>query len=223
MPPRKKPINGKRQQRKVPVKPWQPDSKQMEWFRLWTEDGLNCAEIARRAKPVVTRTAVLLSVKKTEEWFRLENYDSTVRFKGRHTVTLEKIVMLALEGYKRTVGLHKVVTTKTTKGGEPDPDDYDSEPEGAETETTVKAEELAGTVAFLAEARAAMKEIRAIWGVDSPIKSAVEITNPNEVEGLPPQNSFNSRAEAYAAIAEIMKERAARLEAGIPENPVVVP
>lgn len=162
---------------------------------------MTCAEIGRQAKPPVTRMAVHLSVHKTEEYFRNNNYTKVSHIKGRHAVALEKIFRRAIEAYDRSVGTHSVTTVKTSTGDPTDDNDVPSE------DTTIRYEEMHGNMACLSEARAALADIRKIWGAEAPTKSSIEI-NSNEVDGLPQMNAYGSHAEALAAASKMLAERA---------------
>lgn len=197
MAPRKKPLTGRKKQNQSKHKPWQPDSKQLEWHRLWTEEFKTFAQIAAQSKPVVTREAIYKSVHKTEEWIRVQNYDSIMRFKGRQTTTLERIVGHALHQF--LVGKRKVLTVESGNTA--------GEHGGPWDKRSVRYEKL-DTAAFLAEARAAMSDIRKIWGAEAPVKSSVDVLNSNEIEGLPGMAGFASHEEFLRATAAAIENMA---------------
>lgn len=182
-------------------KPWEPDAKQMEWYRQWSEELMTLAEIGRQSKPPVNRSTVMESVHKTGDWLQVQSYDKIMRFRTKQTHTLERLASEAFQAWKRSIGKHDVTTTKSGSSA--------GENGGPYNETAVRSEELIGSAAFLAEARAALAEIRKIWGCDQVVKSSIEILNPNEVEGLPQMNAFASHAEALAAVSKVLAERAA--------------
>lgn len=205
---RKKPV--KKKTKNVIIKPWEPDAKQMEWYRLWTEDMESYAEIGRISKPPVCRQTIMVSVHKTEEWIRLQSYDKVLRFRGRQTAALEKIITDCLRAFKRSIGRHVITTTKTSVPEAEHWDDGTQKEVDPTSETTVKVEELNGTPAFISEARGAMADIRKIWGIDTPTKSSLELkNNANEVDGIPNPQDYETREEFLLATAQAIEEMAA--------------
>ncbi len=54
---------------------------------------------------------------------------------------------------------------------------------------------------YSTETRAALAEIRKIWGADAPAKSEIELTHSEEIPGLPQMGGSGSRANALKEAA----------------------
>lgn len=54
---------------------------------------------------------------------------------------------------------------------------------------------------YSVETRAALAEIRKIWGADAPAKSEIELTHSEEIPGLPQMGGSGSRANALKEAA----------------------
>lgn len=179
--------------------PYSPNELHLKWYHQWAVEHTRISEIA--AEFNISRQGVHDAVHKVSEWIRLETFDAIIEFRHRQTETLEQMVHDALKAWRDSIGPHEVTTTKegSTAGENGGP--YD--------ETSVKSEELNGTAAYLGEARAAMADIRKIWGVDKPQK--LEITGNGRGEGLE-RVAGMSRHEAIRRRATMLLERANKME-----------
>lgn len=122
--------------------------------RIARELGLDDSAVCRILKRVSAR--VLAELK-----------DSVERVKAEQTETLQHVIDEALQAWERSKGTRKTVTRQTVSGGENDED---------RQRTTQHASERTGDVAYLSEARAAMADLRKVWGVDAA--SRHEVSGP---------------------------------------------
>ena len=176
----------------------------MTWFRLWSEDGRNFAQIAEATKPTVTRQSVRDAVLKTAEWIRLQEYDTVLLIRTRHTKALEKIVCIGFEKFFET----QIKRTITEDGG--GPPDEDGE---VGTKYSRKTEESTEDVGYLRLAMDAQRDIRKIWGSEAPTKSEVEQRHAEEIPELPMMNGYPSRAAYLRDVAKAINgiaDRAAK-------------
>lgn len=134
------------------VGPWEPDEQQLAIYAEAIR-GTPYTKIGERHG--CTRSNVCKLVKKINEWLWPQRMEQVREIKAEHTESLMVIfreAMAAWERSKRPEG-----TIRVKHGGQ----------HGKERSRTLKGQ--AGNPAFLQEARAALAEIRRIWGADAPI------------------------------------------------------
>ena len=82
------------------------------------------------------------------------------RIKAQQTAQLEQIVSESMDAWERSKKPQRTLTTVTRTGAE-----------GQTSEqTTQQAVEQVGDVAYLDQARAALADLRKVWGIDAPQK-----------------------------------------------------
>lgn len=181
------------------IKPYEPTAEQLRMYNMWSVQLMTYRGISEAVKKNVS--SVFTAVKRVDEYYKDLYRDTQEGFRTKHTRALEEIAAKAMKAFDESVGVHEVKTVKDSPGGEDKP---------GGVETTVRTEKMVGSQAFLAEARAAMAEIRKIWGVDAPAKSEIELTHAEEIPGLPRMGGSGSRSKAMAEAAAALLEAAKR-------------
>lgn len=176
----------------------EPSEIQLAWYHEWTVKHRSLTDIANDAG--VTRSAVHQGVHRAKEWIKLEVFNDILDFRHRHTETLEKIVSEALLAWERSkeIGVTEEFESITVDG-----ETEDDLPRDA-TKTKRKEVHQCGSASFLDEARSALNDIRGIWGVDAPKKTAITFDDEMEllpVEGLTPEEAI--RQEAHRMLESI--------------------
>jgi DNA-binding MarR family transcriptional regulator len=124
------------------------------------------AEIARLLKIQPKRVSAMLA--KLEKRVLGELARQVTDVKVRHTAQLERVFREAFRAWRRSKKDSETMRTRTkTVPGE-------AEDEVKETITEHTSKNQSGTPSLLAEARAAMAEIRKLWGIDSKSSAPCE-------------------------------------------------
>lgn len=183
-----------------------PNPKHLGWYEQWMCEHKSFRRIGDESTPPCSSAAVYKGVKKVKEWLRLELFDRIVEYRERQTECLEQIIYNALKAWEASIGVHTVVTEKTTANGK---------------ETTTRTETLCGDPRYLAEARTAMADIREIWGVNKPLKLEVvgdEGSGLDRVCGMSRANAIRRRGELLLARANAIEAKTPVAAEGEPEN-----
>jgi predicted XRE-type DNA-binding protein len=125
------------------------------------EQGRTQAQIAEELG--VTQPAVSRMLRRFEKKLVKELAEEALVVKVRQTRQLEYIAAQAMLGWERSKQPKKTVGRRSKAGGEGQADEV----------TTQQVSEQCGDVRFLTEVRAALADIRKIWGVDAPQKHEV--------------------------------------------------
>jgi hypothetical protein len=149
----------------------EPNEVHLAWYREWTVFHQSIADIARNAG--VGRSTAHEAIHKVKEWMKLRLFDNVVDFRHRQTLTLEMIAKEAIQAWLKSK--EKSVTLTTETGNSP------GEHGGPWDKESVREQDQFGGAQYLSEARAAMAEIRDIWGVNMPKKLAIELS---EYDGM---------------------------------------
>lgn len=176
----------------------EPSEIQLAWYHEWTVRHRTLTDIAREAG--VSRPAVHQGIQKAKEWIRLHVFDDILDYRYRHTETLETIASEALKAWERSkeIGVTEEFESVTVDG-----ETEDDLPRDA-TKTKRKEVHQCGSASYLDEARSALNDIRSIWGVDAPKKTAITFDDEMEllpVEGLSPEEAI--RQEAHRMLESI--------------------
>jgi predicted transcriptional regulator len=132
--------------------------------RAWTLRGQGWTH-ERIAKEIeISRTAVTMMLQRLEKESRDRVPDLIAEQKTYQIRTLEYIVSEALQSWERSKS-PKTKTEKTTSKGRGRI--------GSASETVVQTEEQFGDSRALAEARAALADIRQILGLNAPVKAEI--------------------------------------------------
>ena len=124
-----------------------------EAWRLRTVERLTEPEIAGRLG--VSQSTVSRMLRRVEKRLAREFAEQAERVKARQAALLDHVVSEALAGWERSTD--DAVTERSVSDGE-------------KTTTTTERRGQAGAPSFLAECRAALADIRAIYGLDAPKK-----------------------------------------------------
>ena len=135
------------------AEPWEPSPTQLEIYADVSR-GLAQRDVAKIHG--VKQPAVSKICKRIEEWLVPQMMESIREIKARHTAHLMHVFQEAMAAWERS----KLPAFSTTR--------KESEENGDERTRTKKGQ--TGNSTYLSEARAALKEIRQIWGADAPIE-----------------------------------------------------
>lgn len=144
---------------------WEPDPKQLEMFYAICQ-GKTYREVAAE-HGVKSHTNIIEIVRRVKNWLIPQWADDIRGIKAQQTQSLLHIFGEAMKAWEKskeqavTVRRKGVSLESDTKAG------AISLPAVETTETTVWQ---CGDPRFLSEARAALREIREIWGANAPIK-----------------------------------------------------
>lgn len=180
---------------------WEPNETHLNWYYHWTYKFMSYGEIARDAS--VHHGTVCKAVHKVREWFRLTQIDEIVEIQNRHMGTLERVAREALTAWERSKEESVTDTTET-------------DPEGKVT-TKRQVRYQCGDSAYLAEARAALGDIRKLFGVDKPLQIAVSHGGGDELErvsGMPRAEALRRHAEKMIALAATEEAASQQAEQG---------
>lgn len=135
---------------------WRPDNRMLEIYR-YVLSGRSQKRAARRFE--ITQGYVSKICSRVDDWLARTYMGQIRQIKANHTQRLEYIYNQAMSAWRRSQR-DEVTETETDKN-------YGMHP-GSETKKTRRAQ--AGAAAFLSEARAAINEIRNIWGANAPLQ-----------------------------------------------------
>jgi hypothetical protein len=165
---------------------WEPTP---EHLAIYAEHcaGRSQRRIARKFE--CSQYRIFETVQKVDRWFS-DQYSGRIReIKANHTQRLEYIFREAMAAWRRSQ--EDTVSESDTVGGK----------DGGKTVTTRKGQ--VGAAAFLSEARAAIKEIREIWGANAPLQ--IEASGEVRVAGRPVSECRSELLERAQRIAEAMR------------------
>ncbi len=131
----------------------------------------------------ISWSTVELIRQRVNDYFFRENIESIKRLKAEHTERLTHVVAEAMTAWEASKN-PAVRTCDSDKAG------------NSTTKTTTS-----GNSSFLAEARAALGEIRKIWGADAPLK--IETTDVPRAAGKPAEEY---RQELVKHVQGLMKQ-----------------
>jgi hypothetical protein len=165
---------------------WEPSERDLEMY-VYVQSGKTMSRAAERWGCSVANISI--KCKKIDRWY-FEQYVSRVReIKANHTQRLELIYRRAMDAF---VDSQKDEVTQAEIDK-----DFGLHP-GTETRTIRKGQ--SGNPAFLAEARAAIKEIREIWGANAPLQ--IEHMGEVRVAGRPIAEARSELLEKMQRITE---------------------
>lgn len=170
-------------------KAWEPTPRQLEMYHAVCQ-GQTYREVAQKYK--VTFQNVHYAVQRISSWLAPQLVDSIRQIKAEHTTSLMHIFRQSMEAWERSK--LDAVTIKEIAVSS------DKNSEGVEVERTTKGQ--AGDSKFLSEARAALYQVREIWGANSPIR--VEHSDAERVAG-------RSLDEVRAEVAKKLEQLGQRL------------
>ena len=180
-------------------KPWEPSVQDLEIYALVIEGTLTQGQIGE--KYGVSQPAVSMCCRRIDRWLIPQYMDHIREEKARQTEHLWHIFREAMGGWRESKKSAKTVTTVREPVVTEDEDGTSRVWKVISSRTTTVGQ--AGDPAHLAQARAALLDIRKIWGVDAPLE--VRHSGEIRVGGL-------SREEA-------IKARIAQLEEMLQANP----
>lgn len=138
------------------AKPWEPTAQQLEVYHRFIagESQSDLSPVYRVAQQTISHW-----VRQINAWL-VPQFINTVReIRCQHTEHLTHLFQEAMKAWERS---KQDAVTKTEESGTGGEDGGSWSKEG----TTTRGQ--AGNPSFLAEARAALREIREMWGADSP-------------------------------------------------------
>ncbi len=176
----------------------EPSDIHLAWYRAWSCEYRSISDIARDAG--VGRSACHEAVHRVKEWMKLYTFENILDFRHRQTETLQVVIREALEAWKKSkeIGVTEEFESVTVDGDDPDGFPRDA------IKTKRKEVHQCGGAGYLAEARAAMADIRDIWGVDMPKKLAIEMSEYDDLidpTGLDHSQAVIDQAKAIVAAA----------------------
>lgn len=139
------------------AKPWEPTAQQLEVYNRFIA-GESQVELAAACK--LSQQTVSHWVQQINTWLVPQFINSVREIRCQHTEHLTYIFREAMKGWERSK--EDAVTTVSESGSGSGEDGGSWNKEGTTTRGQV------GNPSFLAEARAALREIREMWGADSP-------------------------------------------------------
>jgi hypothetical protein len=159
--------------------PWEPTPRDLQIYARLCE-GQTTREVAKEFD--LTHGRIVQLGQQIDRWLAPQLMDSIREIKARHTEHLMHIFRQAMAAWERSK-LDSVATTEKSINHGEHP--------GTETAMTTKTQ--AGHPAFLAEARAALSDIRKIWGADAPVD--VRMEGELRVAGMPLDDARRLYAE----------------------------
>ena len=163
-------------------KPWEPSLRDLEIYAGLAE-GRTTRDVAEQYG--IDHSRVVRIGQKIDKWLAPQWMDRIRELKARQTESLMHVFREAM-GAWRDSKRDAVSSTDRT-----------SEKHGTETSVTTKGQ--CGNPSFLSEARAALADIRKIWGADAPVDPGD--TQSDRVSGRPRE--------------EVIREQIARLRAAL--------
>ena len=164
--------------------PWEPDEHQMSVYAAVVRGDRSYREIAGEFK--ISKARVCQLVKKINGWLWPQRMDEIREIKAEHTERLLHVYGEAMAAWERSKLDEE--TTRVKTGGQ----------HGPEKSRVRKGQ--AGNPAFLQEARAALAEIRRIWGADAPITH--QHTGEVRVAGVSREEAIGRQIAAMQAALE---------------------
>ena len=141
-------------------KEWEPEPRDLEMYAMVVEGVKTFDEIGKEFN--LHKSNVSRISKKIDKWLTPQWMDDIRSIKSRHTENLFHIFQQAMRSWEDSKCDEVTVKTEEiTVGDEGLP--------GEKTTTTTKQNKV-GNPAFLSQARAALQDIRKIWGADEPIE-----------------------------------------------------
>lgn len=141
---------------KPPNGPWEPSTRDLELYARLCR-GKTLREVGEEFEISYQRVHII--AQQIDRWLAPQLMEQIREIKARHTESLMHIFREAMSAWELSKGDHLTVTEK--EGDKP------------ETITQRKHNKL-GASAYLSEARAALAEIRKIWGADATVKGGTE-------------------------------------------------
>jgi hypothetical protein len=181
-----KTLHRKKHRGRLKPKVWEPSERDLEIY-VYVQSGKSMHAAARKWE--MTTANVSYKCKKIDRWY-FDQYVNRVReIKANHTQRLEVIYRRAMEAFLDSQK-DEVTQAEIDK-------DFGLHP-GTETRKTRRGQ--SGNPAFLTEARAAIKEIREIWGANAPLQ--IEHMGEVRVAGRPISEARSELLEKMQRITE---------------------
>lgn len=179
-----------------PVPPEVTREREREAWRMRVQDLMTHDEIA--AKLNVDRSTVGKMLKRMRTKFEGTTQEEVEQFRMEQLETLQMMAAEALNAWRRSLQSEKSVTKKKGSGGEDD--EGSGGGRGGEV-TITNVRDSDGDPRFLAEARAAMADIRKIMGVDAPMKTESTVTGSGPGGAILTQELSKLTVEQLRALA----------------------
>lgn len=166
----------------VKARPWEPTAQQLELYHACIA-GESRQLLSQRFK--ISIQTVSVWVRQINAWLVPQFIDSVREIRCQHTEHLTHIFQEAMQGWERSKQEAVTTTEESGTGGENG---------GPWTKQGTRRQGQVGNPAFLAEARAALREIREMWGADSPKR--IDIVGELRVAGQPRESARSQWIEA---------------------------
>lgn len=175
------------------AKPWEPTANQLELYNAYIA-GENARDLSKRFK--VSVQSVWAWVREINAWLVPQMIDSVREIRCQHTEHLTWIFQESMKAWERS---KQDAVTKSEESGV-----SGGEEGGPWSKEGTKTQGQVGNPSFLSEARAALREIREMWGADSPKR--IDIVGELRVAG---QSRDTARSQwIEAEFRKIEEERA---------------
>lgn len=155
--------------------PWEPSPEHMEWFSLYSKGEHSHRDIAEKVG--VTRQAVSHAIKEISKWLVPKFMDGIREIRSQHTEHLMHIFHEAMRAWSKSKEVEVVEMDRVSN------DDNVHQ---------ITKKQPTGNAGYLTEARAALAEIRKIWGADAP--QQIEVAE-GRVAGLSREQAVKNRIE----------------------------
>lgn len=172
----------KRQRAGRPKGPYEPSPRDLEIYAgicegRTTRDLGNEYELShRRIRAIRDRV---------DDWLIPQWMEQIRRLKSRHSESLMFLYREAVAGWRRSQEDVVTLTQRTGNGSD-----------AGQTTSTHQSKSQAGHAPFLTEARAALADIRKIWGADAPV--SVVHSDEDRVAGRPRQEVIREQIEVLS-------------------------
>jgi hypothetical protein len=173
-------------------KPWTPSDQDWQVYHLFAS-GVRKLYIAQRIG--IDNKTVHRIIKRMSDHLAVEFMDEIRRLRVEHTMRLSHIVEESMAAWRKSKR-PGVTETVNQSGGDASPAAEPVATGQSDVSRVTKTVHQCGNAAYLSEARAAMAEIRKIWGAD---------TKPMEIPDADAEGervAGKSRQEALQAAAE---------------------
>lgn len=168
--------------------PWEPDAEQMAIYAAVCRGEKQRDVAAARG---ITQQRVSALCKKIDAWLWPQYMDEIRELKARHTQSLMHIFAESMAAWERSKRPGKVRTVKHSTG------------ENGGLDRTRRTEPQVGDPRYLAEARAALDDIRKMWGADKPPVDKPEGAEDERVAGMSREDALRQQAaRIHAALAK---------------------
>lgn len=180
---------------------WDPDPRQLEVFSE-VEGGKSQAQVARERG--CSKSAINSLIAKIRRWKACQILPTIEALQKRHELLLEQIVEQSLQEWDRSK--HNVVTVVERKDAQ-----------GNVVTTTTKGQ--CGDPRYLAEARAALDDIRKIRGANAPFKTEVSGTLDHSLRIVQRDDFYGNTARITVETANALPAEAVVASGETPEQP----